>query len=413
MYDVKKKIKERARLAEQMKGIVGKAKAEARSMTSEDVTEWNKLNDQVDALRAEIDILERQEAMDAEYAAPVKETRKETKDMSKDEIRDKTNQAWRKLLINRGDVERLSPEERMFVKTEKRAQSTTDAEGGFTIPEGFSNELEIAKLAYSSVESVARIFPTNSGNDIPWPSTNDTGVVGYQIDEATNNETSATDVTFAKALTLKAWKWTSGFVRINYEILQDGYFNMETLLADLFAIRLGRGLNAAYTTGVGTTTMQGVVTGATNSAISSVGATAITRNNLVDLEHSVDPAYRLNGRFMFNDTTLKYLKKIAFNSNDARPLWQPGMAAGVPDTIDGYPYAINQQMADVGASAKSVLFGDFKNYIIRRVTGDRLIISKEIFVATDQIGIMMLQRRDGQLLDAGTHPIKYMVHAAS
>jgi len=159
--------------------------------------------------------------------------------------------------------------------------------------------------------------------------------------------------------------------------------------------------------------MQGVVTGATNSAISSVGATAITRNNLVDLEHSVDPAYRLNGRFMFNDTTLKYLKKIAFNSNDARPLWQPGMAAGVPDTIDGYPYAINQQMADVGASAKSVLFGDFKNYIIRRVTGDRLIISKEIFVATDQIGIMMLQRRDGQLLDAGTHPIKYMVHAAS
>jgi len=413
---VKKKREERGSLAEQMRSIVGEAKKSAEgTMTSEQVVEWNKLNDQVDALKAEIDVLERQEQIDAEMANHPKPEAREFKDMSKDEIRDKTNKAWFKLIMARGNARDLSQEERMFLNPEQRtnAQSTTDAKGGFTIPEGFSNELEIAKLAWGSVESVARIVNTTTGNDIPWPGTDDTSNVAYQIAEAVNAETSAVDVTFAKLITLKAYKWTSGFVRVSHEILQDSYFDMSTLLKELFAMRMGRGLNAAYTTGAGTTTIEGVVIGATDSAISSVGATAITRANLVDLEHSVDPAYRFNARFMFNDGTLAAIKKLTIGSADDRPLWQPGMAAGAPDTVDGFPYVINQQMADVGASAKSVLFGDFKNYLIRKVTGDRVVIANELFAATDQIGIMLLQRRDGQVLDAGTNPIKYMVHAAS
>jgi len=414
MNEVKAKREERARLAEQMKDIVGKAKKEARGMTSEEVTQWNKMNEDIDALKAEVDILERQEAIDAEFAEKKKPEEKKTA-VSDDEKRAKTNASWRKLILSRGDIQSLSEEERGWLNPEQRtnAQSTTDAKGGYAIPEGFSNELERAKLAFGSVESVARILPTATGNDIPWPATNDTGNVAYQVNEAADLETSASDVTFTKAITLKAFKWSSGLVRISQEILQDSYFDMERLLIDLFAERMGRGLNAAYTTGAGTTTIMGVVTGAANSSISSVGASAITRDNLVDLEHSVDPAYRNNAYFMFNDSTLKAIKKLTVGSSDDRPLWQPGIGAGAPDTIDGYKYVINQQMADIGASAKSVLFGDFKNYIIRKVAGDRIIILRERFAEYDQIAVVLLQRRDGQVLDAGTHPIKYMVHAAT
>jgi len=255
------------------------------------------------------------------------------------------------------------------------------------------------------------VIYTDSGNDIPWPSANDTSNVAYQVDEAADLNTSATDVTFAQAITLKAWKWSSGLVKINEELLEDSYFNMEQILADLFAIRMGRGLNAAYTTGAGTTTISGVVTGATNASLSSVGATAITYNNLVDLLHSVDPAYRRNGRFMFNDLTLAYLKKIV--DSDSKPIWQPTITQNAPDTILGYPYTINQDVASIGASAKSMLFGDFRNYIIRRVREDRFKILLERYAELDQVAVVLLRRTDGQVLDAGMHPIKYMVHAAS
>jgi len=186
---------------------------------------------------------------------------------------------------------------------------------------------------------------------------------------------------------------------------------METLLADLFGLRMGRGLNAAYTTGVGTTTISGVVTGATDASVSSVSASAITYNNLLDLMAAVDPAYHPNARFMFNAATLTYIRKII--DGNSRPLWEPNIQVGAPQSILGYPYTINQDVASIGASAKSVLFGDFSNYIIRKVAGDRLVVLRERFADTDQIGMVLLTRTDGQVLDAGTHPIKYMAHGST
>jgi hypothetical protein len=41
-----------------------------------------------------------------------------------------------------------------------------------------------------------------------------------------------------------------------------------------------------------------------------------------------------------------------------RPLWLPGFAVKEPDTINGYRYTINQDMAAMAANAKTVLFGD-------------------------------------------------------
>lgn len=423
---IKKKIEERVRLHEQNRTLVGEGEKNAdQKMTTEQVKTWNERNDDIDALRAEIDVLERQDKLDAEMASNVKtevETR-EFKDMSKDEIRDNSNSAWRSFILGGGDIERITKDELRFLNpglSEKQriieqrtnAQSTTDAKGGFTIPEGFSNELEIAQLAFGNMPGVARIFPTAEGNDIPWPSTNDTGTVAYQIGEAVDNETSATDVPFLQAFTLKAYKWTSGMVRVSSEIIQDSAFNMVQLLKDLFAIRMGRGLNAAYTTGDGSSKIEGFITGSTDSNVSAA-VDGISRDNLIDLEHSVDPAYRINGRFMFNDSTLAILKKLDIGSSDGRPLWQAGMAVGAPDTIDGFPYSINQQMADVAANAKSVAFGDFSKYIIRKVAGDRIVVTTERYVETDQIGIMILQRRDGHVLDAGTNPIKYLTNAAT
>jgi len=249
---------------------------------------------------------------------------------------------------------------------------------------------------------------TASGNDIPWPATNDTTIKAYLLTEAGNSETSASDVTFSQPVTLKAYKYTSGMVRVSNEILTDSYFDMNTLLRDLFALRMGRGLNAAYTTGDGSDDVSGVVTGATSGA--TIGSDSITYNNIVDLLHSVDPAYRANARFMFNDSTLKALRKLLDGSSQL-PIWQPQISNDVPATILGYPYTINQDVANIGTGLKSMLFGDFSKYVIRIVNGDRLLVVSETYAAYDQIGLVLFRRTDGHLVDAGTHPIKYVTHA--
>jgi len=127
----------------------------------------------------------------------------------------------------------------------------------------------------------------------------------------------------------------------------------------------------------------------------------------------VDPLYRSNARFMFNDSTLEAIKKLTFGDADGRPLWQPSVAVGAPDTIEGKPYVINQSMANIGASAASVLFGDFSYYFIREVADWRLVRLNERYAEKDQVGFTLFARYDAKVIDAGTHPIYKLVHAAS
>ena len=91
------------------------------------------------------------------------------------------------------------------------------------------------------------------------------------------------------------------------------------------------------------------------------------------------------------------------------PLWSPSLGAGQPDTILGYPYVINQSITTPATSVKSILFGDFSKYLIRDVRDVTLLRLDERFADYHQVGFLAFSRHDGDLLDAGTDPVKYHV----
>jgi HK97 family phage major capsid protein len=177
--------------------------------------------------------------------------------------------------------------------------------------------------------------------------------------------------------------------------------------------RIGRIQNDHFTTGDGSGKPKGVVN-ASASGVTSV-ADPPTYDNFVDLVHSVDPAYRSNGKFMMNDATLKTIKKIKVlqYSGDTTgvPLWSPSLVAGQPDMILGYPFVINQSMASPGSTAKKVLFGDFSKYLVRDVRDVTLLRLDERFAELGQVAFLAFARSDGDLLDAGTNPVKYMAQS--
>ena len=105
------------------------------------------------------------------------------------------------------------------------------------------------------------------------------------------------------------------------------------------------------------------------------------------------------------------LKKI--KDSQGRPLFLPGFAMKEPDTIKGIPFKINQDMPVLSANAKVVLYGDFKTYMIRRVAGTQVMRLTERYADFNQTAFVAFQRWDGNLLDAGTHPLKYAQMAAS
>ena len=309
----------------------------------------------------------------------------------------------------RGGVEGLSREERGILRREEtRGQAVnSNTQGGYLAPGEFMSELVRSLKAWGPMfdDGVTRVINTASGVELTWPTVNDTANEGALIAE--NQQVTATEVAFGTKM-LNAHKYTSGVVLVSDELLQDAVMPVEAIVRDLMAERIGRIGNKHLTTGDGASKPSGVVAAA-GAGATAAGASAITLNDLIDLEHSVDPAYRSDPScaFMFNDATLKALRKL--KDSDGNYIWQPADArSGAPATLFNYRYAINQAMADVGTTNKSVVFGAMNRYIVRIVMDFAMRRLVERYADYGQIGLIGFMRMDGDLMDTGA--VKVLTH---
>lgn len=283
-----------------------------------------------------------------------------------------------------------------------------DLGGHYTVPDEMLRPLEVALLQFGGMRQVASVIRTSTGAELAFPTHNDTSNTGALLGEGL--EHTELDVEFSN-LVLNAFKYTSRRVPVSVEFLQDNAINFAGRIGSILGERIGRITNTHFTTGDGSSKPRGIMTAATSSGITTAAATTITYDNIIDLKHSVDPAYRDGARFMFNDTTLKILKKIkvpAYSGDTSgMPLWRAGLAASEPDTIDGDPYTINQQVAS-GTSSRAIAYGLLSKYQIRDVRDITLVRLDERYAELGVVAFLAFSRHDGDLLDAGTHPVKYL-----
>lgn len=407
------------------------------SLTKEDDAKFDEWHKEHEELMARAEKFEKVEKLEIETAQAdeVHDSTKKKEELTAEKQRELLNVALKEYYL-KGSI---SPEARqLFAKAKPEAddkdfiaqeyekigiklaaqQDTTAGSGGYTIPTGFQAELERAMLAFGGIQQVARIWRTTSGNVVHWPKVNDTANRAYLLPEANNAETSAVKITDAENQ-FEAYKITSGMLRLSSEIVEDSAFNMVEQVNSFLSERMGRGVNYYGTVGSGSSAPRGITIAAAHGNNSADDA-ALASLDFLNLEHEVDPAYRVGATWMFHDSVLKAIKKISVASTTVYPLWLPDFRSGEPGTILGYPYVINQDMAaftdgstSANDNAKIALFGNFKKFILRYVNNMRMVRLNERFGDTDEIALCAFWRIDCDLLDAGTHPVKYMRMSAT
>ncbi len=323
-----------------------------------------------------------------------------------------------KFLAGGADLGELDPEERAVLKAgvqsakEFRAQNTgTATAGGYTVP------VELADFIVKSMkdwgpmydENVATVISTSSGNIINIPTVDDTAVTAEKKAEgAPVTDDGGKDVTFGQKV-LSAYVFDTEFVKFSMELAQDSIFNMESLLGGLLGERLGRIANRELTIGDGNGDPNGVVT-ASSLGKTAAAAAALTADELIDLQHSVNAAYRRSPKalWQFADLTLAAIRKL--KDGDGRYIWSAGdIQKGEPGSLLGYRYEINDDVPLIAAGAKPVIFGDFSKYFVRKVGSPVIGVLRERF--WPDLGIAGLIRFDGELGD--TAAVKHLVMAAS
>lgn len=448
--EASKLFQKKGELVEKLKDV-GRELKEGKQLTAEQEKEFDAWDSELKQVTANIARLERAEALEKELDSKRGESKKG--DGSQGEVEKFSNEHKRTIFKvaktkgletltegERNEFKTMENEAKAFAKWFKgvemnseekgvmntlaqRAQSVgTTTAGGFLVPQGFiatvDEKLKLISPFFSeniqglTASNIFTFLRTDKGNDLPMPTEDDTAVSGELLAENSDAFANSTDKVFGQ-VTFKAYKYNSKPMKVSNELLNDSGVDIVDLIARNLATRIARIVNTHFTTGDNTAKPQGIVTGAT-AGKTTASATAITFPEIIDLEHSVDAAYRRSAscRFMFHDLVLAYLKKLTIGSatNDSRPVWQPGFTMGAPDTIDGYQYLINNDMASTVATTNiTMLFGDMSKYGIRQVNGYVVKRLDERFADFDQTAWLMFARMDGRYMN--TSAIKKMTQA--
>jgi len=292
--------------------------------------------------------------------------------------------------------------------------TTTTTEGGYTVPAEVAALVVSSLKAFGGMRQVSQIISTAGGNSLNYPTSDGTAEVGEIVAE--NAAASGADITFG-TVAVNPYKYSSKKIALPWELIQDSAIDVVQFVVNRLAMRLGRITNTHYTTGTGTSQPFGVMARAATGKTGATGTTVTaTYDDLIDLIHSVNSAYRGSGaRFMFKDLTLAILRKVKDTSG--RPIWNPGdnesIAAGVPSTLAGYGYVVNDDVATMAANAKSIAFGDFSQFVIRDVAGSVVMrrFDDSAFALNGQVGFCGWMRTGSNLLD--TAAVKVFVNSAT
>lgn len=409
---------ERAALIDQAAQVLKVAADEKRTLTNEEDEKYNKIFADAEARRKTIEAEERQVELNRQLTESREKAAAEKRGGSADQEREQRASAIRNYLLNNAVAEEhrsiLLPGSQSAPDFRAAQTVGTGSTGGYTVPQGFWAEVIAAMKFFGGMRQArTKVINTAMGNALPIPTSDDTGNTGRLLAE--NTQVTNTAVNFG-TVTLNAYKWSSDILLVPIELLQDSGVDIEAFLIGRLAERLGRVQNTYFTTGTGSSQPQGVVTGATLGKTGASGQTSsIIYADLIDLKYAVNRSYRTNAEWMMNDATLAVILKLV--DGNSRPLFESAysvsLQSGEPDRLLGQPVIVNNDVAAMATSAKSVLYGDFANFWIRDVMSMLLLRLNERYADFGQVGYVGFMRSDAKLVDAGQHPIQYYINAAS
>jgi len=301
------------------------------------------------------------------------------------------------------DASELNPEQRALLRrgfVEERTQlAGTAVSGGYTVPRELAGEIVRTMRDWGPMYdgNIVREITTGSGNEFDIPTNDDTGKSAKDMAENDDiADDNADDLEFGQKR-LDAFVDVTSWIKLSFVLMQDSAFDLEAFLAEAIGERLGRKANRRLTVGTGNNQANGIVTAST-LGVTAAAVAAIAADELFNLQHSVNAAYRRSPKaaWMFADSTLLALRKL--KNGDGNYLWQMGdIRAGQPAQLLEKPYHINDDVPAMATGAKPIIFGDLSRYWVRKVGSPLVGTVREKF--WPKVGLAGLIRYDGELMD--------------
>lgn len=303
----------------------------------------------------------------------------------------------------------------------KAVSGSTNSEGGYAVPEVISRRIQEKVQDISMMRQLVTVQSVGTSDYKELVDVNGEGF-GWVGEKGTRNETG----TGGLEEVVPTMGTLYAYPKATEESLDDIFFNVEDWLIRKVSTAFAKGEGSAFISGDGTNKPTGFLAGtpvATNDeelvgspaagrAFGTLqylptGAAAGFQNGpldspatynqsdvLLDVETALKPAYRQNGAWIMNKSTLNVIRK--FKDADGNYLWQRSLIAGQPSTLLGYPVFEFEDMPSLGANAFPIAFGDFKmGYLAVDRTALRMTVDN---ITTPGYTKYYVRRRQGGII---------------
>lgn len=255
----------------------------------------------------------------------------------------------------------------------------TSTQGGYLVGEEMEAGIDRVVQRYSAMRQVARVIPIGSASYKKLVKV--TGTSGASRGGENTTPSNGTSPGWVE-LEFKPGTYVSE-QRITSEALEDATQDVGADLEMEMGIEFAEMEGTDFISGNGINGPRGLTdyTNVANASyswgnvgyVASGGASSWASSNpsdyLIDLVHALKRQYRAGASFLMNDATLGSIRKL--KDGQGNYLWgmtKDSFMAGAVGTLLGYNVVTDDFMADIGANAYPIAFGDFKQayYVIER-----------------------------------------------
>jgi HK97 family phage major capsid protein len=300
----------------------------------------------------------------------------------------------------------------------KALAGTTDAAGGYAVPEELDSEIGRLLTSISPIRAIANVVRVGSAGYRKLVTAGGTPS-GWVSETAGRPETGSPN--FIEVAPPFGELYANPAA--SQAMLDDAAFDVEAWLAQEIATEFARAEGSAFVGGNGVNRPKGFLAAPTAIQVDSIRPfgtlqyistgvaggfpAAAPQDKLIDLVQTLRPPYRQGAVFVMNSATAARIRK--FKTDDGAFLWQPGLVAGQPDTLLGYPVVEAEDMPDVAADSLSVAFGNFRvGYLIAERTETQIL--RDPYTNKPFVHFYATKRLGGQV--ANSEAIKLLRFAA-
>jgi len=290
----------------------------------------------------------------------------------------------------------------------KAMSGASDGAGGYAVPDELDQQIERTLAAISPIRGIANVVRVGSAGYRKLVTSGGTPS-GWVAETAARPETDTPD--FHEVAPPFGDLYANPAA--SQAMLDDAAFDVEAWLAGEIAAEFARAEGAAFVSGNGTAKPKGFLAApnaATADGVRAFGtlqylATGVSggfpasdpQDILVDLVQALRSPYRQGASFVMNSATAARIRK--FKTTDGAFIWQPGLVAGQPDTLLGYPVVEAEDMPDVAADSLSIAFGNFRAGYLIAERGETQIL-RDPYTNKPFVHFYATRRVGGQLMNS-------------